>query len=70
MIQVTLGGGQFIVAGSNWDSGSHLSFYASKVTEGEYAGESLDKHLTKEQIESIEAVIAAMVKTYIGGCDD
>lgn len=66
MIQVTLGGGQFIVAGSNWDSGRHLSFYAAKITEGEYTGESLDEHLTKEQIESIEAVIAAMVKTYIG----
>lgn len=66
MIQVTLGDGRFIVAGSSWDSGTHLSFYAAKVTEGEYTGESLDRHLTKEQIESIEAVIAAMVKNYIG----
>lgn len=58
-----------ILVSSVWESGTHLGFHASFVDYTRPHGASLDKLLTKEQIEviewSISAQIAAMVKADI-----
>jgi hypothetical protein len=68
MIQMELDNNRVLAVDSHWDSGTHKGFGAAV---GEYAGygntSTLDKVLTKEQIKSVEYMIAAMVKGYLKG---
>lgn len=46
-----------LIVYSEWDSGSHKCFKALIHRKGEYCGETLNQHLTKEQIQEIELTI-------------
>lgn len=50
-----------------WDSGIHKCFKAHIHQEGEYCGESLNEHLTKEQIQEIELTIMAKLFSMVKG---
>lgn len=52
---------------SEWDSGTHKCFKAHIHREGEYCGESLNRHLTKEQIQEIELTIMAKLFSMVKG---
>lgn len=67
MIQVELGNNKMLAVGSNYDSGTHNGFEVS-VSDDYYSycnTPTLDKVLTKEQIKSVEYVIAAVIKGYL-----
>lgn len=46
-----------LVVYSEWDSGVHRCFKALIHRKGEHCGETLNQHLTKEQIQEIELTI-------------
>lgn len=54
-----------VVAGSNWDSGTHLGFVCGVVEENQYSLKSLDWYLTKEQITSLETMLAYAVSSFL-----
>ncbi|QEG08521.1 hypothetical protein [Aeromonas phage 4L372D] len=56
-----------LIVYSEWDSGTHKCFKAHTHREGEYCGESLNKHLTKEQIQEIELTIMSKLFSMVKG---
>ena len=52
---------------SEWDSGSHKCFKALIHRKGEYCGEPLNQHLTKEQIQEIELTILGKLFSMVKG---
>lgn len=56
-----------LIVYSEWDSGIHKCFKAHIHREWEYCGESLNVHLTKEQIQEIELTIMAKLFSRIKG---
>ena len=57
MLNVKIDDETNLVVYSEWDSGSHRCFKALIHRKGEYCGETLNQHLTKEQIQEIELTI-------------
>lgn len=57
MLNVKIDDDTNLVVYSEWDSGSHKCFKALIHRKGEYCGETLNQHLTKEQIQEIELTI-------------
>lgn len=61
-----LNGDKTLAVMSNWDSGTHLNFQCNIATENNsYTADTLDKHLTRDQIVSIEAVLLATIKSML-----
>lgn len=59
-----------VLSGSQWDSGVHRGFYCGiKNGHNEYVMESLDRHLTREEITSVEMMIASMVNSILQSKD-
>ncbi|MGL5015110.1 MAG: hypothetical protein ACRC6V_12615 [Bacteroidales bacterium] len=56
-----------LVVYSDWDSGVHKGFKAHIHCEGDYCGEALNKHITKEQIREIELTIMAKLFSTVKG---
>lgn len=54
-----------VIAGSSWDSGTHLNFFCGISEKNQYALKTLDKVLTKEQISSLEILIATCVSSFL-----
>ena len=54
-----------VVAGSNWDSGTHLGFFCGVAEENQYAMKSLDMVLNEKQIRSLEMMIAYTVSSFL-----
>lgn len=60
-----------VVAGSNWDSGQHLSFTVGVRDDSQkYNLKRMDEVLTKDQIAAIEATLAALVSQLIALPED
>lgn len=59
MLTVKINEHTSLIVYSEWDSGTHKCFKTHIHREGEYCGESLNEHLTKEQIQEIELTIMA-----------
>lgn len=56
-----------LVVYSEWDSGSHKCFKALIHRKGKYCGETLNQHLTKEQIQEIELTILGKLFSMVKG---
>ena len=56
-----------LIVYSEWDSGVHKCFKALIHRKGEYCGETLNQHLTKEQIQEIELTILGKLFSMIKG---
>jgi hypothetical protein len=66
MIQIELSNGKMLAVNSYWDSGTHKGFEVAVGEDASYGDTyTLDKVLTKEQIKSVEYVIAAVIKGYL-----
>lgn len=61
-IQLPLPNGDTLLVNSNWDSGRHFNFQAGVVDPtNPYTVESLDKHLSKHQIQTLEVLLASHI---------
>lgn len=56
-----------LIVYSEWDSGSHKGFKALIHRKGKYCGETLNQHLTKEQIQEIELTIMSKLFSMVKG---
>ena len=54
-----------VVAGSSWDSGTHTGFFCGISEKNQYALKTLDRVLTKDQITSLEVLIATCVSSFL-----
>ena len=70
-IHLPLKGNKTLLLHSNWYSDSHCNFQTGIVTDNKpyspYSADSLDKHLTKPQIETLELLLAAQIKIMLEG---
>lgn len=67
MLNVKIDEHTSLIVYSEWDSGAHKCFKAHIHRDGEYRGESLNEHLTKEQIQEIELTIMAKLFSMVKG---
>ena len=67
MLNVKIDDDTNLVVYSEWDSGSHKCFKALIHRKGEYCGETLNRHLTKEQIQEIELTILGKLFSMVKG---
>lgn len=65
MVKVPLDNQNNITVYSNYDSSKHLGFCCQQEDINYCNTKSLNELLTKEQIKSVEALIAVTVKSYI-----
>jgi hypothetical protein len=66
MINIKLDNNKILVVGSAYDSGVHKGFAACVGDTEDWSSTlPLDEVLTKEQIKSVEYIIAATIKGYL-----
>jgi hypothetical protein len=67
MLNIELGNGNTLSVCAEYDSGTFIGFNVGEVDYDSWHTTTLDKRLTKEQIDSITCLIGVSVKRLIDG---